>query len=33
MTTNEKMAYERALWAQFLVAGGDPLVATKEWFE
>ena len=33
MTILEKMDYERQLWAQFLIAGGDPLVATKEWFE
>jgi hypothetical protein len=33
MTILEKMAYERQLWDQFLATGGDPRVATKEWFE
>lgn len=28
MTINEKMQFERALWANFLMMGGDPLVAT-----
>jgi hypothetical protein len=33
MTTLEKMAYERQLWARFLLGGGDPRVATTGWFE
>jgi len=33
MTPLEKMAYERQLWARFLLDGGDPRVATMEWFE
>jgi hypothetical protein len=33
MTTLEKMAYERVLWAKFLIDGGDPTIATTGWFE
>jgi hypothetical protein len=33
MTILEKMAYERQLWAYFLLGGGDPRIATTEWFE
>ena len=33
MTILEKMDLERELWVQFLLRGGDPLVATAEWFE
>lgn len=33
MTTLEKMAYERVLWAQFLLTGGDPTIAAGGWYE
>jgi len=33
MTILEKMDLERDLWVQFLLLGGDPLIASAEWFE
>lgn len=33
MTKIERMIWEMNLWAAYINSGGDPTIATTEWFE
>ena len=33
MTKIERMIWEMNLWAAYIARGGDPTIATTEWFE